>query len=104
MDILIEIIFELIFGSAVEVVKEKRISKWIRIPLAILLLLFFIGGFVFLGIIGVLCITSNEKYSFIGGIVTLLIDIMLIILFIRGMINGYKKYKIENKNLDKKEE
>ena len=97
MDILIEFIFELIFDSAVEVVKEKRISKWIRIPLAILILLFFISVFVILGIVGVLLITSNEKYSLSGGIVVLLLDIVLIVSFIVRMIGAYKKLK-NNKN------
>ena len=97
MDILIEFIFELIFDSAVEVVKEKRISKWIRVPLAILLLLFFIGVFVVLGIVGVLLITSNEKYSLSGGLIVLLIDIVLIVSFIVRMISTYKKIKAENR-------
>lgn len=97
MDILIEFIFELIFDSAVEVVKEKRISKWIRIPLAIFILLFFISVFVIIGIVGVLLITSNEKYSLSGGIIVLLLDIVLIISFIVRMISAHKKLKTNEK-------
>ena len=97
MNILIEFIFELIFDSAVEVVKEKRISKWIRIPLAIFLILFFIGVFALIGIVGVLLLMSKEKYSLSGGIVVLLLDVVLIVSFIVRMINGYKKIKENNK-------
>ncbi len=93
MEILIEFIFELIFDSAVEVVKEKRVTKWIRIPLAILIILFFIGVFVVIGIAGVLLIMSKEKYSLSGGIILILLDIVLIVSFIVRMINGYKKIK-----------
>ena len=93
MDILIELIFELIFDSAVEVAKEKRVSKWIRIPLCILIILFFIGVFTVIGIAGVLLLISNEKYSLSGGIILILLDIVLIVSFIVRMINGYKKIK-----------
>lgn len=102
MDILIEFIFELIFDSAVEVVKERRISKWIRIPLAIFILLFFIGVFTVIGIVGVLLLMSKEKYSLSGGIVVLLLDVVLIVSFIVRMINGYKKTKENNKEIDNK--
>ena len=93
MDILIEFIFELIFDSAVEVAKEKRVSKWIRIPLCILILLFFVAVFAVIGIAGVLLLMSNEKYSLSGGIILILLDIVLIVSFIVRMINGYRKIK-----------
>ena len=93
MDIIIEFIFELIFDSALEVAKEERVSKWIRIPLCIVILLFFIGVFAVLGIVGVLLIMSDEKYSLSGGIIILLLDTVLIVSFIVRMISGYKKIK-----------
>ena len=97
MDILIEFIFELILGSAIEVAKEEKVSKWIRIPLCIIILLFFIGAFTVIGIVGVLLIMSNKKYSLSGGIIMLLLDIVLIVLFIVKMISGYKKIKNERR-------
>jgi quinol-cytochrome oxidoreductase complex cytochrome b subunit len=102
VEILIELIFELLFDSAVEVVKEKRISKWIRVPLAIFILLFFIGVFAVIGIAGVLLLMSKEKYSLSGGIILLLLDVVLIVSFIVRMINGYKKIKGNNKEIDNK--
>ena len=98
MDILIEFIFELILGSTIEVVKERRISKWIRIPLAIIILLFFIGVFALIGIAGVLFLMSDEQYALVGGIAALLMDLVLIVVFITKMIYGYKRVKNETKN------
>ena len=93
MDIIIEFIFELILDSALEVAKEERVSKWIRIPLFIVILLFFIGVFTVIGIVGVLLVMSDEKYSLSGGIIMLLLDTVLIVSFIVRMISGYKKIK-----------
>ncbi len=53
MDILFEIIFEIIFEGSLEISSNRRISKWIRYPLIVLLAVFFlavIGLFFWLGI------------------------------------------------------
>ncbi len=48
MDILFEIIFDIIFEGSVELSQSKRVSKWIRIPLTVLLLLFVLAVIAFL--------------------------------------------------------
>ena len=42
MDIVFEIIFDLLFEGSVEITKNKKISKWIRYPLLVVLSLFFV--------------------------------------------------------------
>ena len=43
MEFILEIIAEIIFGIGVDVSTDKRISKWIRYPIIVIILLFFVG-------------------------------------------------------------
>ena len=40
MDMLIELMIDLLFDAGLEVTKNKKINKWIRFPLILLILLY----------------------------------------------------------------
>ena len=90
MDFIFEFIFDLILEGSVEVAKERKISPWIRIPCLIFVLLFsifIIGGLAFVGIY--MLIKPDDQTSFYMGIVCLILDLIMII----GFIREYKKEK-----------
>ena len=91
MDDLIEILLELILDGSAEVAKNKKVSKWIRYPLIVILSTFVISVIGLIGFMGVKIILSQEQYSIIGGIVLLLIDFILIISIIKKIYKVYKK-------------
>lgn len=95
MDFVFEIIFELVFEGSLEIAKSKKVSKWIRYPLIILISLFLIFIIGIIGFIGVSLIVSKENYSIYGGIIVILFDIIVIIF---GTKNIFKKIKSKKTN------
>lgn len=91
MDFIIEFIVELFIEGSVEIGTDKRISKFIRYPLLILVLLFYIaiiGIIVFVGI-GILA------ENIILGIIMILIAVFLVFI----TIFAFRK-KLKEKNDD----
>lgn len=90
MEYLIEAILDLILEGSIEISKNKKVPKWIRYPLIVLLCLFFM--IVILGLL-ILGIYFLDKNIFIG----LLFMLISIILGIGIFIKFRKEYK-EKKN------
>ena len=88
MDLILEIIFELLFEGAAHVAGSKKVPKWIRYPLAIIILLFIaaiIGLILWIGI-------SSLKENIFGGIIAILIGLVLLVCGVMKL----KKYYNEN--------
>lgn len=85
MELIFEFILELILDGSIEVSKSKKIPKYIRYPLIVLISLFFIA------IIGLVIFTGILilKESLIGGIFFILIGIFM---FIMSIIKFRKTY------------
>lgn len=75
MDILIEIIGEFLLESFFEIIKNKKISKWIRYPLAILLFTFYAFIIFVIAYIGIDLLHDNK----VVGIILILISLILLI-------------------------
>ena len=89
MDLLFEIIIELFFEGSIEIVSNKKINKWIRYPILILLTLSII-----IVIIGILILGI---YSFKENIVISIILIICSILLTIGSIIKFKNIYNERK-------
>ena len=90
LEILFEIIGELFLEGGLEIAANKKISKWIRYPLALLLILFFtalIGGLI---VIGISILDSNIA-------VGLFLIILGSILMVMGLIQ-LRRYYIQEIN------
>lgn len=75
MEYIIEFILELILEGSIEISKNRKVSKYIRYPLIILIVLFFatvIGLILFLGLFIL-------KENIIAGIIILLIGLFMLI-------------------------
>ena len=83
MDLLLEFIFELVLESSMEIAKDKKINKWIRYPLAILLSLFIIAVIGTILFVGIMFILDEEINIKLAGILFIIFDIILIISAIR---------------------
>ena len=91
MDFIIELIFEFLFDGMLETSKSNKVPKFIRYPLIVIILLFFILVIGFIFIVSILAF----KESIIAGILLIIIDLFLII----GTISKLKKeYFAKNKN------
>lgn len=90
MEFLFELLFELIFEGATCISSNKKISKLIRYPLILIIVLFFLSvifGLLFLGIILL-------KENILAGCFTIAISILLFILSIVKFKKIYLK-KVE---------
>lgn len=83
MDMLIELVVDLLFDAGLEVTKNKKISKWIRYPLIVLIALFIIGVIGCLMCVGIVMILSKEKFQMLLGTLILLLSIVLLICIIK---------------------
>ena len=75
MEFIVEFFGELIFEGILEVVSNKKISRWVRYPLLTLFILFFaiiIFGLIFGGI-------ASLKNSLIGGMFIIVVGVILLI-------------------------
>ena len=91
MELLFEYLIELIFEGRIEVAKNKKISKWIRYPLILIILLFIISVISLILFLGILLMIKEK--TFIAGILLILIDVILIILGIKNTIREIKLIK-----------
>lgn len=87
MDILIEILIELIFEGSSELLKNKKVPKWIRIIIASI----FVSLLCALIVLGILIL----RKSIIGGIIIIVFGLFLLIgsiIKIRNHLKNNKKY------------
>ena len=91
MEFLIELILELIFEGSMEISSNRNVPKIIRYPLIGLIFLLFL--FVF-GIILFVAIISYKE-SIILSILFIIIDIFLVI----GFIKKFKELYLSKKNI-----
>lgn len=78
MDLFIEIIAETILEGILELSMNKKISKWIRYPALILIILIYtllIGGLLIIGI-------KSLRNTLVGGTIIILLDALIFILTI----------------------
>lgn len=97
MEFIFEFIFELIFEGGMEVTSNRKISKWIRYPILVVLLLFFIaiiGLIMFMGIISL-------KNTIIGGLFIIGLGIFMLVACIIKFRQFYLKEKESIKENDK---
>ncbi len=99
MELLIELIFELILEGSTEVAKNKKISKWIRYPIAMILILFITAILSLLIFLGFELIFQEDKFAILGGIFFLIISIIFIISLIRNIRKELKIEKNDGGNL-----
>lgn len=78
MDFILEIIFDLVLESSMEIAKDKKIKKWIRYPLAFLLSLFIIVVIGTIFFVGIMFILDEEINIKLAGILFIVFDIILI--------------------------
>lgn len=75
MDMVFEIIIELLFEGSIEISSNKKISKWVRYPIAAILILFFsvvIFGLIITGV-------SILSKSLLSGIFIILVGVFLLV-------------------------
>lgn len=93
MDFIIEFILELILEGSMEIGTNKKISKFIRYPLLVLIILFYMA-FIFLFIyIGINVLKDN----IIGGAIIILIGIVLALITIYAFHKKIKEKENESK-------
>lgn len=92
MEFIFDLIFELLLEGIIEVSSNKNISKWIRYPLSIILILFFSFLIFLLIYLGVLLMKENWLCS--------LFFITVGIIMLIGCLTKFKEIynKIKKKN------
>lgn len=89
MELLIEILLDLIFEGSIEISSNKKVPKWIRYPLIVLITLFFIIVIIGILILGILLFNENIYAS-------LIMIILSLVILVSG-ITKFKKTYIERK-------
>lgn len=91
MDFIIELVLELLFDGMMEASKSNKVPKFIRYPLIIIIVLFFllIIGFIFIA--SILAI----KESIVAGLLLITIDLFLLV---GSIAKVRKEYFIKKKN------
>lgn len=90
MDILIEFLLELVFEGVFELSRNKKINKWIRYPMIVIVtlsIIAIIGGLLTLGIIFIL---KNTLEEIIIGIFLIIVAILLIFSAIKTLKENIK--------------
>lgn len=91
MDLLIEILSEIViewfFGGAEKAALNRKYSKPVRIVSAVIALIFYLAVFALIAIAG---IASIKMHYHIAGILLFVIDLLLIVLFIRKIVRLVK--------------
>ena len=87
MELLFEFLAELIGELITEIIKNKKISLWIRIPLLILFSIVVIGIIILLGYLGIMLI----KESILGSIIFIIFSIIFLVFYIIFIYKLFKK-------------
>ena len=90
MDFIIELIFEFLFDGMLETSKSNKVPKFIRYPLIVIILLFFVLVIGFIFIVSILAF----KESIIAGILLIIIDLFLLV----GSIYKFRKEYFSKNN------
>lgn len=90
MDFIVELILELLFDGMMEASKSNKIPKFIRYPLVIIIVLFFILVIGFMFIASILAF----KESLVAGLLLIIIDLFLLL---KGITKFKKEYLIKRK-------
>ena len=90
MDFIIELIFEFLFDGMIETSKSNKVPKFIRYPLIVIILLFFVLVIGFIFIVSILAF----KESIIAGILLIIIDLFLLV----GSIYKFRKEYFSKNN------
>ena len=93
MDLLLELIFDLIVDSSVEIAKDKKVKKWIRYPVAFLLFLFIIAAIGTILFVGIVFLTDSEVNIKFAGMIFIVFDIVLIFSAIKKIRSCIKESK-----------
>lgn len=94
MEFIFEFLFELLFEGIFEASKSKRIPKYIRYPLIILIIIFFaiiIGLMIFTGIV-----ILNK--NILGGLFFLIISLIIAFLAVKRFRDTYLEINNKKKN------
>ena len=83
MDFILEILFDLALESDVEVASNKKMKKWVRYPLLVLLSLFIIAVIGALLAAGIIFILDNDITMKVFGGIFIVFDILLTISIIK---------------------
>lgn len=75
MELLIEILGEVVLEGIVELITNKKISKWIRYPLSIIFFMFYLSIIILIGML----VVKLWLETLIGAIIMLGIDLLLVI-------------------------
>ena len=90
MEFFIEELIDLVLEGSIAISKNKRVSKWIRYPLTLLISLIFLIVFGIIFIVGILLL----KESILAGILMFIIDIVFVIM----SIVKFKKIYLDKKD------
>lgn len=90
MDFVFELILELIFESSIEVSKSHKVSKYIRYPLIILIVLFFIAVIGLIFFTGIICLKENIFLGILFILFGILMTIMSIVEFRKTYLTKIK--------------
>lgn len=91
MDLLVEFILELILEGSIEIVKIKKIPKFIRYPILGLIILFFSTIIFGLIILGILFLKKNILF----GLFIIILGLIFLISSIFKIKTQYKEQKKE---------
>lgn len=81
MEFLLEFILELFLEESIEISSNKKINKWIRYPLMILVILFFVAVIGLIFFTGVLAFPINKWLSILLLIFGMIMSIGTIVKF-----------------------
>lgn len=81
MEILIELVFDLLFEGGLEITQNKHLSKWIRYPILFGIILFFIATIGLIVFLGILFWNKNKLVSVFLLIVAIFLFIGSILKF-----------------------
>lgn len=95
MSAILEFIAELIFDGAIELAKNKKVSKWIRYPMIAIISVFYLT---ILGIV-LFCGYKLIKHNIIGGLTILGIASFILILAIYALRKEAKETTEQEENL-----
>ena len=90
MELLFEFLGELLFEGLVEVIQNKKVSKWIRYPLLGLVSVFYLAIMGLLVMVGYRLFQTREL---VGGIAIVFCVVLLCLLFITFLFKLWKKGK-----------
>ena len=96
MEDLLEFILELILDGGIELSSNKKISKWLRYPLILIISLLFIAIISLIFYLGI----SIYQESIALSIALIILSIAMLI----GGINKFKEMYLENREEDNKKD